>query len=157
MMIFRVYGSAMRWVLSLMLIVALSPLAAAEPALVLQARVVRVIDGDSLVVAVKGWPDAINPVELRLAGIDAAEMPPRSNCQAELEKAVAARDLVARAAAPGSLVTVTWPPHRYDKYRRMLVTVSGGSIADIGALLRAKGLAREYHGGRRGGWCAQSQ
>ena len=40
----------------------------------------------------------------------------------------------------------------FDKYGRALVTLTIGG-RDVGDVLIAEGLAQDYHGGTRGGWC----
>lgn len=40
----------------------------------------------------------------------------------------------------------------FDRYGRALITLTVAG-RDVGAVLVAEGLAREYHGGTRGGWC----
>lgn len=130
--------------IALAFILALLPLPAA--AACFSWPVESIYDGDTLRVTVEG-----ESTPIRILGLDTAEMPPRSKCEAERLLAYAARDRL-RALLSGSLVSIC--PEGVDKYRRTLarVLVDGRDVAGI---LIGEGLAREYHGGKREGWCGQ--
>jgi len=116
------------------------------------ARVLRIVDGDTLVVRARIWLGQDVETAVRLAGVDAPEL--HGACPQERDLAVAARALVADAVAAG---TVTLRNIRRDKYGgRVLARVGIPGGADLGAVLLAARLARPYHGGRRGGWCARA-
>jgi micrococcal nuclease len=121
--------------------------------MILSGRVLKIVDGDSLRVRIAGWPRAVNPVELRLDGVDTPELPPRAKCAAEFDMARRARDFVLARLPPDSGIAIAWTAHRYDSFGRMLVKVAAADVADLGEALLGAGLAREYHGGRRAGWC----
>ncbi len=117
------------------------------------ARIVRVVDGDTVLVAVPAWPPEFSPVSVRLEGIDTPEM--RGKCEAEKRAAREARDWLRQQLPAGSTVTLVWSSR--DKYGGRVVgrilTSSGDSIAD--RILR-QGLARPYDGGTKSGWCDTS-
>jgi len=112
------------------------------------ARVVRVIDGDTFEASAAIWLDQEISVRVRIEGIDAPEL--RARCDAERRGAEAARDYLARRIEGGQ---VRLSAVRYDKYGGRvdaMVADSGGDIAH--AMIHAR-LARPYDGGHRDGWC----
>lgn len=111
------------------------------------ADVVRVIDGDTLVVAARPWPDLTIDATVRLAGVDAPEM--RGACPAESAMAVAARDL-ARVVVGDRVRLHAIGRGKYGRVVAEVFNEAGDSLADV---LLAAGLARAYDGGRREGWC----
>jgi endonuclease YncB( thermonuclease family) len=114
-----------------------------------RARVLQVIDGDTIAVAARIWLGQDVDIHIRLAGIDAPER--KGRCAAERQAADAARDLVARLAAQGEVIL---SDIHYDKYGgRVLARVAAPDGTDIAQALLAHGLARPYDGKRRQGWC----
>ena len=113
------------------------------------AEVLRVIDGDTFEARVRVWPGMDITTKVRLRGIDAPEM--RARCANEREKALAARDALARILLQGA-VGVAYVGQ--DKYSgRVDAKVSTVETADVSAALLAGGYARAYDGGRRLSWC----
>jgi len=113
------------------------------------ARVIAVVDGDTLVVRARIWLGQVLETRVRLAGIDAPEL--HGRCAEERERATRARDFLVRAVDGGEIVL----RHvEFGKYAGRVIarveTAAGEDLAD--ALLRA-GLAREYGGERRRSWC----
>jgi len=116
------------------------------------ARVLDVIDGDTILVRARIWIGQEVETRVRLVGVDAPEL--RGACAHERGLAVAARDFVGAALASGS---VRLRDIRHGKYGgRVLARVATAEGEDLGALLVAAGLARAYRGGRRGGWCDEA-
>ena len=113
-----------------------------------QARLIAVVDGDTLEVAAAIWLGQEVRIRVRLDGVDAPER--RSRCPAEQAAAEAARAALVRlAVGPLRLVDV-----HYGKYAgRVLARVLDAAGRDIGAELVGRGLARRYDGGRRRPWC----
>ncbi|MDX1485156.1 MAG: thermonuclease family protein [Alphaproteobacteria bacterium] len=114
-----------------------------------EARVIRVRDGDTLLVRARIWVGQEVVVNVRIAGIDAPEL--RARCADERALAEKARDFVSAQVgrAPIRLYAI-----RNGKYAgRVLAGVRTGSGADLGRALIARGLARPYGGGRRESWC----
>ena len=111
------------------------------------ARVVRVIDGDSLMVTLDGRQE-----EVRLAGINAPEF--AASCEAErrLARAARARLEALTAASPVVVLRPTLPwMWRRDAYRRLLARVRATSPAhpglsgpDLGAVMVTGGHARHW-------------
>ena len=114
-----------------------------------EAEVVRVVDGDTLLVRAEIWLGQTVEVDVRLAGIDAPEI--KGKCAAEREGAERARDYLV-SLAEGRNVRLT--DIRRDKFGgRVIAHVSNDETPDFSAALRAQGLARSYEGGKRGRWC----
>ncbi|HEU6436740.1 MAG TPA: thermonuclease family protein [Nitratidesulfovibrio sp.] len=110
-----------------------------------QAVVLRVPDGDTLVVDIPGYPPvAGRAISVRIAGCDTPE---KRDTRAELrELSRRARELTLHMAAPGS--TVTLRNLRRDKYFRLLADVEADG-GDIATALIERGLAKPYEGGRK--------
>lgn len=109
-----------------------------------EARIVRVIDGDTVVMA--------GGEHVRILNIDAAEMPPRSRCEAEERLSLAARARLAEmVAAGGSVVLASDGRRDRDRYGRQLrlVRING---RDVGEALIAEGLAQPWRG-HKANWC----
>lgn len=113
--------------------------------------VVGVKDGDTIAVEIPGLPAALNPVAIRLRGIDTPESGGRAKCADERELAARATAFTRRAIAGGRLVQ--FAALDWDKYGGRIdaeIWIDGALLADQ---LIAAGLARAYDGGKRGGWC----
>jgi endonuclease YncB( thermonuclease family) len=115
----------------------------------LPAEVLRVIDGDTFEARVRVWPGLDITTKVRLRGIDAPEM--RARCPAERVKAEAARDALKAMLANGPVAVSAVAPDKYGG--RVVANTSTGAIADVSAELLGRGLARQYAGGHRDGWC----
>lgn len=112
------------------------------------AEVVHVVDGDTFEAKAAIWLGQSVDVRVRIAGADAPEL--HARCDAERTMALAAKDWLARRIEGRD---VRLSALRYDKYGgRVDATVRDGA-GDVGEALIRAGLARPYHGGRRGGWC----
>ncbi|MEI8393828.1 MAG: thermonuclease family protein [Rhodospirillaceae bacterium] len=111
--------------------------------------VIRVIDGDTIVVRAHPWLGLFVETRVRLEGIDAPEL--RGHCDSEKALAEQARTRLAEllATGPARLGEI-----RNDKYGgRVRARVFNQAGTDLGAALIAAGLARPYHGERRRPWC----
>ncbi len=117
-----------------------------------QARVIDVIDGDSLRVRALIWVGQELETIVRLAGVDAPEL--KGKCVWEIEAAARARDQLSGLVADGQ---VRLRDIRFDKYGGRVVaaveTLRGDDVAR--RLLDAK-LVRRYDGGGRAGWCDEA-
>ncbi len=117
----------------------------------IEAEVIRVQDGDTLLVRARIWVGQDIVVHARIAGIDTPEL--RGRCARERRLAVKARDFVTAQVASRLVRLVRI---RYGKYAGRVVTgVETENGTDLGQALLAAGLARPYHGRRRAGWCPQ--
>jgi micrococcal nuclease len=109
------------------------------------ARVVRVIDGDTILVDAHPWPGQAIRVSVRLRGIDTPER--RSRCSVERKAANEARGELERLVAGHetvSLINVTGGKY----YGRILADLKAGS-RDIASAMLQGGFARPYQGGKR--------
>ncbi len=114
------------------------------------ATVLRVIDGDTLVVRARIWIGQEIEIKVRLAGVDAPEL--RGKCERERVLARRARDLVAASIADGE---VSLHGVQYGKFAgRVLARVETSAGVDLRTALLDAGLGRPYRGKRRQGWCA---
>ena len=105
-------------------------------------------DADTLTVDIPGWPPVVGDnISVRVRGIDAPEI--RGECPREESAAIAARDAARAFLRQGDVVLRNIGR---DKYFRLLadVYVDGESLAGY---LLDQGMAREYSGGTRQGWC----
>ena len=137
----------------LLTLIAATPLLAADlvPGPV-PARVVRVVDGDTLAVRALIWPGHEVRVLVRLRGIDAPEL--RARCDGERAMAMAAS---AALAALADDAEIRLHDIQGDKYfGRVVADVRLADGRDLGALMLATALARPYDGRARASWCAES-
>jgi len=115
----------------------------------ISAKVIKVYDGDTFTVEAYPWPGLEAKASVRVDGVDTPEI--RGKCDAEKQKAIEARDYV-RSLILGEVVQLENVKH--GKYAGRVVAeviLDGGvSLADK---IISQGLGREYHGGKRDGWC----
>lgn len=141
----------MRTVLSILLLLttAFSAAASARDEIPgpVDAEILRVIDGDTLLVEAMPWPQQKVEVYVRIRGIDTPET--RSKCMGERQAGQAARRAL-EALAEGAGVAVRLSRISGDKYFGRVVadvTLSDGVQAADHLLLA--GLADPYDGGRK--------
>ena len=109
------------------------------------ARIVRIIDGDTLLVDAHPWPGHAVRVSVRLRGIDTPER--RSACANERAAADLARVELERLVSGFSTVDlINVSGGKY--YGRVLADLRAGT-RDVAAAMLESGLARPYAGGRR--------
>lgn len=111
---------------------------AAEP---INPRSVYVIDGDTI---------DLDGERFRLVGFDTPETY-SPQCDYELALGNEATRRLRELVASGELLDLIVLPGR-DRYDRGLARLYVGR-ADVADILISDGLAREYGGGRRQGWC----
>ena len=110
------------------------------------AEVLRIVDGDTLLVSARPWPQQTVEVFVRLRGIDAPEM--KARCRQEREAAAAARDRLVRLAGEGTSLLLTNVTG--DKYfGRVVADVELPDGSNPAHDLIAAGLALPYDGGRK--------
>ncbi len=113
------------------------------------ARIVRVIDGDTIVVRARIWLGQDIDIQVRLDGVDAPEM--KGKCENERRLAVKARDLIISMTAGG--IVVLRQIH-YGKYAgRVVARVYSRDDKDFSKALLQAGLGRAYKGRHRASWC----
>jgi endonuclease YncB( thermonuclease family) len=114
-----------------------------------RAHLVRVVDGDTIEVLARIWPDHYVETLVRLADIDAPEL--RGRCAEEVAQAERAQARLAALLAGNRLQLVDV---RYGKYAgRVVARVLTEDGRDVAQILLAEKLVRPYGGGRRESWC----
>lgn len=115
-------------------------------------RVVRVIDGDTVVVAAGYLPAPLKPeLSVRIYGVDTPESGSQAKCPAEAALATRAKQWTQRLITQGKdhkLILYKW-----DKYGGRVI---GDIVVDGQSVRRgliAAGLAREYYGKAKISWC----
>jgi len=109
------------------------------------AKIIRIIDGDTLEVDAHPWPGHAVRVSVRLRGIDTPER--RSRCADQRAAAQLARNELERlvsGVATVELINVAGGKY----YGRVLADMKAGS-RDIASAMLESGLARPYKGGKR--------
>lgn len=117
-------------------------------------QIVRVIDGDTVVVSVPFLPPELgNTLSLRVLGVDTPEKAPRARCTEEARKSVQAKQFTEqqiKSARPESITVVF---KKWDKYGgRVLGDVYIGDVA-LSKLLIDNQHAVAYDGGTKVSWC----
>ena len=112
------------------------------------ALVLLVTDGDTFRARVEIWPGIETVTAVRIRGIDTPEL--RGKCQAEKDKAIAARERLRALLAAGPVQLSQVEPDKFAGRVDATVTVNG---RELGQVLVSEGLARPYTGGTRQGWC----
>lgn len=134
----------MRWIVALLLSTA--------PALADQYEITRVIDGDTVEIAVDFLPSPLPPkLSIRVMGVDTPEKAPRAQCDAEAALARKATTFTKNAVANALEIDVVIL--KWDKYGgRVLgeVYLDHQSLAES---LISAGLARPYKGEAKSSWC----
>jgi micrococcal nuclease len=108
----------------------------------------RVVDGDTIEITIPNFPLKMS---VRVAGIDTPEKAPKAKCEKENLLAIKASNFT--KALIQNAQEVSFSGIKHDKYGgRILafVTVDG---VDLSTSLKQAGLAREYHGEKKRGWC----
>ncbi len=114
-----------------------------------QARVLRVIDGDSIVVRARIWLGQNLDTLVRLDGVDAPEI--KGKCENERRLAERARDLILARITAGMVIL---SEIHYGNYAgRVVARVRTPDGGDFSTALVEAGLGRAYEGGRRASWC----
>lgn len=110
------------------------------------AQVIRVVDGDTILVSARPWPQQRVDVFVRLRGIDAPEM--KSRCADARLAARTARDLLSSLVLGGEPLFLT--EVSADKYfGRVVADVRLADGRNPAYDLIAAGLATPYYGGRK--------
>lgn len=134
----------MRWLAILLL--------SAAPAVADSYKINRVIDGDTVEIAVDFLPAPLPPkLSVRILGIDTPEKEPRAKCEAEAEKAKLAKRFTQRAIEEAD--RIDFNIREWDKFGGRvlgLVFIDGQNLGDM--LIEA-GLARPYKGEAKSSWC----
>ena len=114
-----------------------------------EARVLRVIDGDTFLAEALVWPGHSVTVSVRIRGIDAPEM--RARCEAEKAAARQARAALMRLLGEGPVRITNIGGGKY--YGRVLADVATAQGQDIAPAMLHLGMARAYEGKKRQAMC----
>jgi micrococcal nuclease len=119
------------------------------------ARVIEVIDGDTIRVRAHIWPNQNVETLVRIEGVNTPEL--KAPCQAERDLAIRARRFTEQRLGldvQSKHPVVTLRDIRFDKFGgRVLARVSTPAGEDLGEQLLREGLAEPYTGSRRKSWC----
>lgn len=116
------------------------------------AQIVRVSDGDTIVIAAPFLPAPLKPeLAVRIFGVDTPEKGHRAQCAQEDARGQAATEFTKSAIAASQKRQVTL--YAWDKFGGRVL----GDIILDGRSLRqgliANGFAREYYGEAKTSWC----
>jgi endonuclease YncB( thermonuclease family) len=147
------FGDKMKKLLAVLLLVPVLAFAQKAPKGVMyDAQIIRVSDGDTIVIAAPFLPQPLKPeLAVRIYGVDTPEKGFRGQCDSEKQRGEAAsvftKNLV-QASQQRQVVLYGW-----DKFGgRVLgdIILNGQSLR---AQLIANGFAREYYGEAKQSWC----
>lgn len=143
----------MKQLLAVLLLVPVLALAQKAPKGVMyDAQVVRVSDGDTVVIAAPFLPQPLKPeLAIRVYGVDTPEKGHRAQCASEDQRGQAASAFTKNAVAKSVKHQVVL--YGWDKFGGRVL---GDMILDgqsLRAMLIANGFAREYYGDAKQSWC----
>jgi endonuclease YncB( thermonuclease family) len=143
----------MKKLLAVLLLVPVVALAQKAPkGVTYDAQVVRVSDGDTVVIAAPFLPAPLKPeLAVRVYGVDTPEKGHRAQCASEDQRGQAASAFTKNAVAKALKHQVVL--YGWDKFGGRVL---GDMILDgqsLRAQLIANGFAREYYGDAKQSWC----
>lgn len=116
------------------------------------AQIIRVSDGDTIVIAAPFLPAPLKPeLAVRIYGVDTPEKGFRGQCESEKQRGEAASAFTKSLVSKSTQRQVTL--YGWDKFGgRVLgdIILNGQSLR---ALLIQNGFAREYYGDAKQSWC----
>ena len=116
------------------------------------AQIIRVSDGDTIVISAPFLPKPLKPeLAVRIYGVDTPEKGHRAQCPSEAQRGEQASQFTKAMVSRGQTFQVVL--YGWDKFGgRVLgdIIVNGQSVR---AGLIANGLAREYYGEAKQSWC----
>ena len=143
----------MKKLLAILLAIPMAVFAQKQPqGVVYDAQIVRVNDGDTVVIAAPFLPKPLKPeLAVRIFGVDTPEKGFRAKCPQEDQRGQAATAFTKNAVANSQQRQVVL--YDWDKFGgRVLgdLILNGQSLR---AALIANGFAREYYGDAKQSWC----
>jgi endonuclease YncB( thermonuclease family) len=115
-------------------------------------KIVRVVNGDTVVFEAPFMPAPLKPqLSIRVLGVDTPEKAPRAQCEKEELAAIAASSFTKKLVAEAKQIQIELKEH--DKYGgRVLgdVFIDGKRLSQ---LLIENGHARPYYGQKKESWC----
>jgi endonuclease YncB( thermonuclease family) len=116
------------------------------------AQIIRVSDGDTIVIAAPFLPAQLKPeLAVRIYGVDTPEKGFRGQCESEKQRGEAASSFTKNVVSKSTQRQVTL--YGWDKFGgRVLgdIILNGQSLR---AMLIQNGFAREYYGDAKQSWC----
>lgn len=123
-----------------------------DKGVVYDIKIVRIIDGDTVVISANWLPDPLKKeLAIRVFGVDTPEKGHRAKCPAENDRGLKATEFTKALIAQSTshkMLLIGW-----DKYGgRILgdVILDGRSLRNE---LIQRGFAREYYGEAKTSWC----
>lgn len=110
-----------------------------------EASLIRVVDGDTVLVSASPWPQQFITTYVRLRGINAPEM--KSRCGAEREAAEGTRRALETLLADKNMQLEDISGDKY--FGRVVARIRLSDGRDAAGVLLAQGLAEAYDGGRK--------
>lgn len=139
----------------LLLLLAIPALASAQKqpqGVMYDAQILRVSDGDTIVIAAPFLPQPLKPeLAVRIYGVDTPEKGHRAQCPSEAQRGEAASVFTKNLVSKGQKFQVVL--YGWDKFGgRVLgdIIINGQSVRQG---LIANGFAREYYGEAKQSWC----
>ena len=114
----------------------------------IEVELVRVVDGDTIIVNISGWPDIVGyEIGVRVAGCDTPELrDKRYDIKAKAYQAKETLTLLLSTARCVELRNI-----ERGKYFRLVADVIADG-ANVASILIDSGLAHPYDGGKRPAW-----
>lgn len=143
----------MKRLLALLAIIPVLAFAQKQPqGVTYDAQIIRVNDGDTVVIAAPFLPAPLKPeLAVRIYGVDTPEKGHRAQCPQENARGLAATEFTKNAVANSQKRQVVL--YAWDKFGgRVLgdLVLNGQSLRSA---LIANGFAREYYGDAKQSWC----
>jgi endonuclease YncB( thermonuclease family) len=143
----------MKHILALLLLVPALALAQKAPTgVTYDAQIVRVSDGDTIVISAPFLPAPLKPeLAVRIYGVDTPEKGFRGQCDSEKQRGEAASEFTKKAVKSTKKHQVIL--YSWDKFGgRVLGDMILDGVSLRGELIR-NGFAREYYGDAKQSWC----
>ena len=141
----------MRLLLITALLIVFQAQAAPQYGSVTVSKVISVYDGDTFRVNIDSLPPIVGKnIAIRVNGVDTPEI--RGKCQYEKDLALEARDFVRGKLANAKEIKLT--NLQRGKYFRVVANVVVDGVS-LELELLDNGLAYEYSGGKKVGWCGR--
>ncbi len=116
------------------------------------AQIIRISDGDTIVIAAPFLPAPLKPeLAVRIYGVDTPEKGFRAQCESEKQRGEASSAFTKNVVSKSTQRQVTL--YGWDKFGgRVLgdILLNGQSLR---AMLIQNGFAREYYGDAKQSWC----
>lgn len=116
------------------------------------AQILRVSDGDTIVISAPFLPQPLKPeLAVRIYGVDTPEKGHRAQCQSEAQRGEAASQYTKNLVSKGQRFQVTL--YGWDKFGGRVLGDIIVNRQSVRQGLIANGFAREYYGEAKQSWC----